>query len=301
MNLFMLLQVGVGTSDATVEYFASFDRNLFQLVVSQANLYVPLAQNFVNNIAVALLVVVLATAGWEAISHQALLNIDYVAKKMVIPYMFITYVLQHWLNPIPGLGISFVGIFTNTAADLAAMAHLQSLDTLNALLLSVRDQIGPWSILKVPTEVIAWAMITTFLIVIKAVVFIIISTGYVGVGIGACIGPIYACFYMFPPLRHKWYGWVEAMIKYSMYRVIGNLVITVWCGFLVGFIQNTFAGQYDLIHIIANMIGLFSMMLAFTFGVLKIPSFTTDFNSGGSSGGHGLMAAVGAMARGIFI
>jgi hypothetical protein len=144
-------------------------------------------------------------------------------------------------------------------------------------------------------------MITTMLIAVKAAVFIIVSTGYVGVGIGACVGPIYLGFYIFPPLRHKWFGWVEFMIKYSMYRLVGNLVITVWCGFLVGFIQNTFAGQYDLIHIIVNFIGLLSMMIAFIFGIFKVPSFTSDMNSGGSSGGHGLMAAVGAMARGIFI
>jgi hypothetical protein len=297
----MLLQIGIPVNDQTIEYFSSFDQNLYQLVVQEANLFVPMMQQLVNYMAVALLVTVFATAGVEALLNRNILNIDYVVKKGVLPYIFATYVLQHWLNPIPGLGMSFVGIFTNTAADLAAMAHLKQLDVLDSLLLGIRDQIGPWSILKAPTDIIAWAAITTFLIAIKAAVFIITSTGFVGVGVGACIGPIYLGFYMFPPLRHKWFGWVEAMIKYSMYRVIGNLVITVWCGFLVGFIQRTLALQYDLMHIVVNMIGLFAMMLAFIFGVLKVPSFTTDFNSGGSGGGHGLMAGVAAFARGLFL
>ena len=294
-------QSPVPSDGETVDLYSSFDKDLYNLVIGTAPIYTAVAITFVNKLAAWLLVTVFAAAGWEAISHRSMINLDYVAKKFVIPYLFSLLILTHWVTPIPGLGMSFVGIFTNISSDLAAQAHVNALDTMNSLLLNIRDQIGPWAMITGPVNILAWCVVTTLMIFVKAVVMFVVATGVVGVGVGACIGPIFVIFYMFPPLRQKWFSWVEAMIKYSLYRVVGNLVIAVWCTFIVGFINNILHGQYDLVHIISNFIGFSSVMLAFIFGLFKIPSFVTDFNSGGSSGGHGLMGSTMAFVKGMFL
>ena len=75
-----------------------------------------------------------------------------------------------------------------------------------------------------------------------------------------------------------------------MIRAVAAAFIFVWAGFLNGFIQQTFNGNYSMEMWLANLIPCTMVFIAFIINMLFIPSMTQAI-FGGASGMAGSMGS----------
>jgi type IV secretory pathway VirB6-like protein len=282
----------------------SFGESVHAIVSGPAGYLVNLMLGVINKIAVALAVVVFATAGYEAATNHTVLNFDYILRKFYLPYGFSVFVLKHWLNPIPGLGVSFVQIFTNASQELSAYIDLSALDTMNTKLSELQVAIGPlpsWAAFLIdPGKFAASAALEIFIILSKTITEVVTGFSYLGLGVGACLGPLFLFFYIFPPLRGLWFSWVNAMIKYSLYKVVASIVVAIMATSFVNWMLDLANGKWTQEHIVASAFKILLMLSIYIVAVWKIPALVADFGGGSSHAGHGHLTGITSFVRGAF-
>lgn len=287
----------VSTDQKSLDLFSSFDKDIHTVLGGLSPILVSYVLGPLNKMAVALLVCVLASEGFRAVSQHQILNIDYLVKAFFLPYGFALLVLNNWNTPIPGLGHSFVGLFTDTAQELAAYVDLSAMNVLFAKFDDIYTTLGVAPSLWDSGFVTYWEVVGVMSLV-KSIVFLVISGAFLALAVGACIGPLFVFFYFFPPTRYLWHSWVGAMIKYSLYFVVAAIVTDIWCLFAVHYLDNSLHGSYDLDHFMALTLSLPAVMVALCIGLVRIPHMASDFTSSGSSAGHGMISGLAGFVRG---
>jgi hypothetical protein len=76
-----------------------------------------------------------------------------------------------------------------------------------------------------------------------------------------------------------------------MIRAVAAAFIFVWAGFMNGFLQQTFNGNYSMDMWIANLIPCLMVFIAFIINMLFIPSMTQAI-FGGAAGMAGSMGGM---------
>ncbi len=141
-------------------------------------------------------------------------------------------------------------------------------------------QPGLASLLNVP-EILAWAIVFVAVIFFEAAMWIVIGWGYIASSVCVLIGPVLIPFFLVPQLDWMFWGWVKSFIQYSFYPVIGNAVVFVFSRLLVGFIGRH-GPPWDSANQWALMAPMVILLVAATFGILKIPTLVSDIFSGRS-------------------
>lgn len=290
---------------ANTDFFASFGRDIAHIVNGPAEYLVGYVSSALDHIALALLVVVLATAGWEAVSGSRFLNIDYIVRKFYVPYGLAVYFLAHWFTPIPGLGMSFIDLFTNLGEEISAHIDLSALDMLNQHFEKIRDSLGDGpgfsTLFTGGFSGLYYIAVLASMMIIKGVIFVVTAFGFVAVGVGAGIGPLFLLAYIIPPLRHFWFSWVNAMIEYTLYRVVASMVVAIWCSALVNYFDRAIHGDYGFGHLMAISLEMIPLMIAMCYSILKIPSIVSSMAKGHGGAGDGMAGSVVGFVKGAFL
>jgi hypothetical protein len=75
------------------------------------------------------------------------------------------------------------------------------------------------------------------------------------------------------------WGWLKALIQYAFYPVVANAYLLVFGNLLIRFIDSH-PPPYDGAMIVVLFLPLLSMLVAFTYGILKIPSLVNSLFTG---------------------
>jgi hypothetical protein len=282
-----------------VDLFASFDRDIHRVLDPLAPVLISYVLGPLNKIAVVLFVCILASIGLQAATGYGSLNVEYIVRAFYLPYGFALLVLHNWNTPIPGLGHSFTGVFTDAAQEIAAYIDLSAMQILFSRCADIQDALGTSPSIFDSQFLTYWAMMG-FLIMTKGAVFIVVSSAYVALAVGAVLGVLAVFFLVISPLRHLWYGWLGGMIKYCYYFIVAAIVTDIWCLYLVDVMDTTLQGQYDLDHFWAMILSIPVVMVAFVIGVFRVPALAHDFTSGSAGAGHGVTGSLVGFVRGVF-
>jgi hypothetical protein len=122
--------------------------------------------------------------------------------------------------------------------------------------------------------------------------FIVVGFGYLALGAVLVIGPILIPFMIVPKLDFLFWSWLKALIKYSFYPVVGNIVLLGICQIMLSILNTTFqiTGQIAITAVQQPI--LIITFAAGLYATFKIPSLIQDIFSGTASAGGGLQAAV---------
>ena len=74
--------------------------------------------------------------------------------------------------------------------------------------------------------------------IVQAVLFFVTSFGFVAIGLGSLVGPLFIPFYMWPTQAGKFYRWLDFMIVYSFYQVVATAFVYVWTNVIVYFFRS---------------------------------------------------------------
>jgi hypothetical protein len=189
--------------------------------------------------------------------------------------------ITFYSHPIPGIGVSFYHLIVDQGLALANQLN-------HSLIQEVWDRLNNiyWS-LELPVialnvlEVLRYEVTVLFLLVAEGAVFAVIAFGYVAAGVAVLLGPIFIPFFIVPHLEWLFWGWLKSLIQYAFYPVVANAYLFVFGNLLIHFIDSH-PPPYDGAMLAVLFGPLLLLLIAFVFGVLKIPSLVNSLFTGRS-------------------
>ena len=191
--------------------------------------------------------------------------------------------ITFYSHPIPGFGISFYHLFIDQGLELANRldhAVFQEVwDRLAALYWGMESP-GLTIALNV-LEILRYAVVILAIIVAQAAVLAVIAFGYVAAAITVLLGPVFIPFFIVPEMEWLFWGWLKSLIQYAFYPVVANAYVFVFGNLLIHFVDSH-PPPYDGAAMLVFFFPLVMLLIAFTYGVIKIPSLVNSLFTGRS-------------------
>jgi TrbL/VirB6 plasmid conjugal transfer protein len=201
---------------------------------------------------------------------------------------------NYWVNPFPGASFGINHFFSYIAQAMVAAFDQSSLNNLLQLLKTAGDNTAMPSF-TAPMQILCYIVVQLMLGLASAILFVINCSAFILYGVAALFGPIFVPLLMTQNFRAKFFQFLDVLISFAMIRAVAAAFIFVWAGFMNGFLQQTFNGNYSMDMWIANLIPCLMVFVAFIINMLFIPSMTQAIFGGAA----GLVSAAPKLAGGI--
>ena len=191
--------------------------------------------------------------------------------------------ITFYSRPIPGLGLSFYHLIVDQGTKLANELNHGIVTEVTTRLNSIyyeTEQPGLSLALNV-LEVLRYAITVVALAATEIAVFVVIAFGYVASAIAVMLGPIFIPFFIVPKLEWLFWGWLKSLLQYAFYPVVANAYIFVFGQLLIHFVDSH-PPPYDGATLAVLFLPLLFLLIAFTWGVLLIPSLVNSLFAGRS-------------------
>jgi|ERR1051326_5529134 hypothetical protein len=191
--------------------------------------------------------------------------------------------ITYYSQPIPGFGVSFSHLIIDQGLTLA-----NTLD--HSMVSELWDRLtGLYWGMETPAltitlnilEILRYVLTMVALVLAQAAVLVVIAFGYVAAGIAVLLGPIFIPFFIVPQMEWLFWGWLKSLIQYAFYPVVGNAYLYVFGSLLIHFI-DAHPAPYDGAFLAVVFFPLLFLLIAFTYGILKIPSLVNSLFTGRS-------------------
>ncbi len=200
---------------------------------------------------------------------------------------------NYWVNPFPGASFGINHFFSYIAQAMVAAFDQHSLDQLLQLLKTAGDGTAMPS-LTAPVQILCYVLVQIMLGMASAILFVINCSAFILYGVTALFGPVFIPLLMTQNFKGKFFQFLDVLISFAMIRAVAAAFIYVWAGFMNGFLQQTFNGNYSMDMWIANLIPCLMVFVAFIINMLFIPSMTQAIFGGAA----GLVSATTKTASG---
>lgn len=206
--------------------------------------------------------------------------------------LFCCVVEHYWVTNLPGANFGFNRMFSYVAAAIAQVLDQSQLNQLNALLANAAHN-TPVPTVFAPMESICYWFVQGFLGLASGILFLINCSSFIFYAVAALFGPLMIPLYMTETFRGKFLHFVEVLLSLAMIRAVAAAFIFVWSQFLIGFMNQTFQGNYSIGSWIANLVPFLTIFTAFILNMVLVPSITQMIFGGGA----GVAGKVGEMAE----
>jgi type IV secretion system protein VirB6 len=190
--------------------------------------------------------------------------------------------INYWVNPFPGASFGINHFFSYIAQAMVAAFDQNSLDQLLQLLKTAGDGTSMPSF-TAPVQILCYVLVQLMLGLASAILFVINCSAFILYGVTALFGPVFVPLLMTQNFKAKFFHFLDVLIGFAMIRAVAAAFIYVWAGFMNGFLEQTFNGNYSMEMWIANLIPCLMVFVAFIINMLFIPSMTQAI-FGGAAG-----------------
>jgi hypothetical protein len=281
---------------------ASLRNTIFDVLTQNGTPFQQLGQNIFRTLAIVMIVIAGSRIAFS--DHHALHKLRTLAGLLLLVWIMIT--LYSTPSPLLG-GYSFSEAIPKTAFGMADLVgtttQQQMLSKLNDISNGIQDM-GEFSLLHA-RDFIIYLLITLLIAVLELAMFIVVGFGYLALGAILVIGPILIPFVLVPRLDFLFWSWLKALIKYSFYPVVGNIILLGISQIMLSVLNTTLLSQgltAGRIAVSMTQVPILAVVfLAGIYSIFKIPSLVGDIFSGAANAGSGVQQAVsGAVAAAIF-
>jgi type IV secretion system protein VirB6 len=199
---------------------------------------------------------------------------------------------NYWVNPFPGASFGINHFFSYVAQAMVAAFDQHSLDQLLQLLKTAGDSTAMPSF-TAPLQILCYVVVQVILGLASAILFVINCSAFILYGVTALFGPVFIPLLMTKAFRAKFFHFLDVLISFAMIRAVAAAFIFVWAGFMNGFLQQTFNGNYSMEMWIANLIPCLMVFVAFTINMLFIPSMTQAIFGGAAGMAESITKVIG--------
>lgn len=256
---------------------------LSQLMTEHAALFQTMGLNMYRAFAIILIVWfgiknALAAAGGGLHGFQ----LDHFAS-LLITIAFGFGMITFYSQPIPGMGVSFYHLIVDQGLELSNQLN-------HSMVQQIWDRLDNlyWG-METPTltialnvmEIIRYTVTILCILAAEAAMFVVISFGYIASAVAVLLGPIFIPFFIVPHMEWLFWGWLKSLIQYAFYPVVANAYIYVFGNLLIHLIDSH-PPPYDGGTVLMLFFPLVMLLVAFTYGILKIPSLVNSLFTGRS-------------------
>ena len=199
---------------------------------------------------------------------------------------------SYWVNPFPGASFGINHFFSYIAQAMVAAFDQSALDSLLQLIKTAGDNTAMPSLMA-PIQILCYFFVQALLGLAAAILFLINCSSFILYGVTALFGPVFVPLLMTDTFRAKFFHFLDVLIGFAMIRAVAAAFIFVWGGFLNGFIQQTFNGNYSMEMWLANLIPCTMVFIAFIINMLFIPSMTQAIFGGAAGMAESVTKVIG--------
>jgi type IV secretory pathway VirB6-like protein len=257
---------------------------LTQLMTEHADMFEQMGTNMFRGFAVILISwygVKTALASASGVIGPAFHFDTFADLLMTIAFGF--GMVTYYSHPIPGIGVSFYHLIVDQGLNLANQLNHSMVqevwDRLNSLYFGL--EIPGLTLAFNLLEFVRYTITVLCLVAAQAAVFAVIAFGYVSTATAVLIGPVFLPFFVVPRMEWLFWGWLKSLIQYAFYPVVANAYLFVFGNLLIHFIDSH-PPPYDGAMVMVLFFPLVLLLIAFTFGILKIPSLVNSLFTGRS-------------------
>lgn len=291
----MALAQALPTASSGVDWLYQFTNNLTNLTTQNGGALTQFG--LIELSCISLFVLVSMVVNWNTSTMTFRLHHEPVRAGDLVNFLMrliiCSLLLNYWVNPFPGASFGINHFFSYIAQVMVAAFDQSSLDNLLQLLKSAGDG-TPVPSFTAPTQILCYFIVQVMLGLASAILFLINCSAFILYGVTALFGPVFVPLLMTKTFRAKFFHFLDVLISFAMIRAVAAAFIFVWAGFLNGFIQQTFNGNYSIEMWLANLIPCGMVFVAFIINMLFIPSMTQAI-FGGAAGMAGSMG--GAVSK----
>jgi hypothetical protein len=109
----------------------------------------------------------------------------------------------------------------------------------------------------------------------------IITYGFLAAATAGLVGPFFIPFFLVPGMEWMAWGWLKAFIQYAFYGVVANAYTFVMMQALLKFCPDC-GPQLQAGEIATYFVPLLVLLIAYIYGMLKLPSLVSSLFSGRS-------------------
>lgn len=262
---------------ASLDPFASITAAVLDLLTRDGDLFLALGTNLFRGLAVILFVwfgIQTALASAEGRPRMPLAHLATLLLTVAFGFAMITY----YRAPIPGLGRSFTQLVTDQPIFLARQLEVTQVqrlsDRLNELYLSLEQP----SVLNI-SAMVGYFLVALAVTAARVALLAVIAFGLVATGVAVLIGPVFIPFFLVPALDWIFWGWLKSLLQFAFYQVIAQAFVFVFGTFLTNFLDG-FPPPYTVDRLLVGGFHLIFLLVAFTYGLFKVPSLTSSLFTG---------------------
>jgi type IV secretion system protein VirB6 len=294
MSSIVLLAQALPSASSGVDWLYQFTNNLTNLTTQNGGALTQLGMTELACISFFMLVSMVVN--WQTstmtfrLHHHPIQAGDLT--KFLLQLIICCLLETYWVNPFPGASFGINHFFSYIAQAMVAAFDQSSLDSLLQLLKTAGDQTQMPSF-TAPVQILCYFLVQILLGLASAILFLINCSAFILYGVTALFGPIFVPLLMTKTFRAKFFHFLDVLISFAMIRAVAAAFIFVWAGFLNGFIQQTFNGNYSMEMWLANLIPCTMVFIAFIINMLFIPSMTQAIFGGAAGMAESITKVVG--------
>jgi hypothetical protein len=255
---------------------------LSNLMTTHAAIFETLGMNLFRAFAIILIVWFGVKSALLSTSGGYSFHLDHFAS-LLMTIAFGDAMITFYGRPIPGIGVSFYHLVIDQGTNLANVLNNGIVSELWTRLNSIyfeTEQPG-LSIAIDALEIIRYAITILALAAAEIASFVVIAFGYIAAAIVVLLGPIFIPFFVVPKMEWLFWGWLKSLLQYAFYPVVANAYIFVFGELLIHFVDSH-PPPYDGATLALLFLPLLLLLVAFTWGVLLIPSLVNSLFTGRS-------------------
>lgn len=286
-----LLAQSLPNAGSGVDWLYQFTNNLTNLTTQNGGALTQLGLTELS--AIAMFSLISMVVNWNTTSMTLRFHAQPVHAGDLVNFLLRLIVCglleNYWVNPFPGASFGINHFFSYIAQAMVAAFDQHSLDQFLQLLKTAGDNTAMPSF-TAPIQILCYVVVQLMLGLASAILFVINCSAFILYGVTALFGPVFIPLLMTRTFRAKFFHFLDVLISFAMIRAVAAAFIFVWGGFMNGFLQQTFNGNYSMEMWIANLIPCLMVFVAFIINMLFIPSMTQAI-FGGAAGMAGNMAS----------
>jgi len=268
---------------------ASLRDTIFGVLTQNGTPFAQLGLNIFRTITIVMIVIAGTRIAFS--DNHSLHKLRTLAGLILIVWIMLTLYTRS--SPLLG-GYSFSEAIPRSAfgmADLVGTTTQQQMIAKLDQIISGLSDMSSFSLLHV-RDFMTYLIITLLVALLELAMFIVIGFGYLALGAVLVIGPVLIPFMIVPKLDFLFWSWLKALIKYSFYPVIGNIVLLGICQIMLSILNTTLPTAGQIVITIAQIPILIIVFAAGLYAIFKIPSLVGDIFSGAANAGSGVQAAI---------
>jgi hypothetical protein len=268
---------------------ASLRDTIFNVLTQNGTPFAQLGLNIFRTITIVMIVIAGTRIAFS--DNHSLHKLRTLAGLILIVWIMLTLYTRS--SPLLG-GYSFSEAIPRSAfgmADLVGTTTQQQMLAKLDQIISGLSDMSSFSLLHV-RDFMTYLIITLLVALLELAMFIVIGFGYLALGAVLVIGPVLIPFMIVPKLDFLFWSWLKALIKYSFYPVIGNIVLLGICQIMLSILNTTLPTAGQIVITVTQIPILIIVFAAGLYAIFKIPSLVGDIFSGAANAGSGVQTAI---------